>query len=119
MSECWRFPRHQSPKPYPPRRLLQSLPLHRSLPCLLLRVQYLLRRHLRKLLLRQSLLHALSPHLELLLLPHLLSPPSPRLLLSPLSPRLLLSPLFPRLQLLRLLREPEWSLLLVAGISLW
>lgn len=83
--------------------------MHRSLPCLLLRVQYLLRRHLRKLLLRQSLLHPLSPHLELLLLP---------LLLSPMSPRLQLSPLSPQLQLL-LLREPEWSLQLVAGISLW
>jgi hypothetical protein len=72
--------------------------LHRSLPCLLLRVQYLLRRHLRKLLLRQSLLHPLSPHLELLLRRHLLSPLFPQLLL---------------------LREPEWSLQLVAGISLW
>lgn len=109
MSECWRFLRHQSPKPYPPLWLLRSLPLHRSLPCLLRRVQYLLRRHLRKLLLRQSLLHPLSPHLELLLLP---------LLLSPMSPRLQLSPLSPQLQLL-LLREPEWSLQLVAGISLW
>ncbi len=109
MSECWRFLRHQSPKPYPPRRLLRSLPLHRSLPCLLLRVQYLLRRHLRKLQLRQSLLHPLSPHLELLLLPLLLSPPSPQLQLHPLSPQLQL----------QLLREPEWSLQLVAGISLW
>ena len=103
MSECWRFLRRlrpQSPKPYLPRWLLWSLPVHRSLPCLLLRVQYLLRRHRRKLLLRQSLLHPLSPHLELLLLP------------------LLLSPLNPRLQFL-LLREPEWSLQPVAGISLW